>query len=366
MKLKKRYILSAALGITVLGASFISAAEPFMDTADNGLKIKILKEKATIPKTEDIILRIWENMDSFNEDGYYYLNGDICHIVVKSEADANKLKELNKKEGMVSNIKIDKGSHSMKELELTKEDVEIFLNEMNIETYGVEIDFKKENIKVKAPDIKEAEKEELENQFKGMINIVSKYDIDRKEIDAKDFEDVDSSHWAYDAIKYLQKNGIASGNEDNTYRPEEPIMREDVMTLAYKAIGAVSIYKSVPELSKVFADQSDVAQYAEKAIRYFEGTNSINGYPDGTIRPKDNIKRAEAAVFLSKAFSFKLDKDASSETLNYSDVSTDDYYYGALQKLKKCGAFSGEGEYRPEDDISRAEFSYMLYKVCSY
>lgn len=351
--------------LIIVGLSLIATADSVIDTSQNGIKIKILREKATLRKTEEIILKEWNDIDEFNQEGYYYLIGDIAHIKIKDLDKLKKLSELNKEIGMISNINIEKSNSSMEELESDKSDLEEMIKDMDIVVYGIDIDYKREKVVLKTPEIKEDEKNLLENKFQDRIKVISKYDEEDKKIEDKEFIDLVSSHWAYDSIKYLQQKGVASGNEDNTFRPEEHIMREDAMKLAYKAIGSISIYRSIPELSKVFIDQNDVSVYAEKSIRYFDGINVINGYPDGTIRPKENINRAEAITFLANAFSFKLYKDQELDNLNYYDVSEEDYYYKSLQKLKKIGAIKDSQYFRPFDYITRAEFAYILYSICN-
>ncbi|MDO5707361.1 MAG: S-layer homology domain-containing protein [Andreesenia angusta] len=365
MNRKSKYIILGLIGITIAGFSFKSISDSVLDTTDNGIKIKIFKEKLTLSKTEEIILKEWDSIDEFNSDGYYYLNEDIAYIILKDEEKIKNMKKLNSESGMVSNILIEKGKVSFEELEIAKQEIENALNDYDFEVYSIDYDFKNESIEVIAPGINSEEKADLQQAFKDLIKIVSKKDRSNRNTNKDDFLDIDKSHWAYDAIKYLQNQEIASGDSNNLFNPDNPITREDGMTLAYKAIGATSVYRSTPEMSKIFTDQNYISQYAERPLKYFESTNSLSGYPDGSIKPKENIKRAEAVTFLTKAFSYKLDKDASDIDLNFYDISSNDYYYNSIQKLKKAGAISDKGEFRPFEDITRAEYAYILYKICN-
>lgn len=87
----------------------------------------------------------------------------------------------------------------------------------------------------------------------------------------------------------------------------------------------------------------------------------IIGYPDGTIKPNDDITRAEAATIF-----FRLMTDTSrtaymSTSNSYSDVNAGDWCNTAISTLAKAGilkAFTGS-EFKPDQYITRAELSTM-------
>jgi len=51
------------------------------------------------------------------------------------------------------------------------------------------------------------------------------------------FADLDKSHWAYNEILALSKNGLVEGYEDGTFKPENNITRAEVMTVINKILG---------------------------------------------------------------------------------------------------------------------------------
>ena len=51
------------------------------------------------------------------------------------------------------------------------------------------------------------------------------------------------------------------------------------------------------DISK-FSDGQDVSDWAEKPMQWAIEVSLINGYDDGTLRPQNNITRAEAATML--------------------------------------------------------------------
>lgn len=94
----------------------------------------------------------------------------------------------------------------------------------------------------------------------------------------------------------------------------------------------------------------------------------IVGYPDGTVKPDGRITRAEVATIL-----YRLMKDQvkarfdSKPTVKFSDVSSGDWYYSAVQMCAKAGIVSGypDGSFKPNQAVTRAEFFKMVAMLYS-
>lgn len=89
----------------------------------------------------------------------------------------------------------------------------------------------------------------------------------------------------------------------------------------------------------------------------------INGYEDGTFRPSGTITRAEAATMLAK-LSDSFDPNAQ-YTTTLSDVPEWAWYYKFVAYLNSVGFITGDvyGTYRPDDNMSKAEFAIL---ACRY
>ena len=92
----------------------------------------------------------------------------------------------------------------------------------------------------------------------------------------------------------------------------------------------------------------------EEHIRY------IQGFPDGTVRPEENISRAETAAIF-----WRLIRDAEkNDTVEgaFHDVNGDKWYAQAVNYLAGMGVVTGyeDGSFRPQNAISRAEFAAMI------
>lgn len=86
----------------------------------------------------------------------------------------------------------------------------------------------------------------------------------------------------------------------------------------------------------------------------------MNGYPDNTFRPDDNMTRAEAAQMF---YNLLLDQDVA-VTETFSDVPADAWYADAVNTLATLGMVTGvgDGRYDPDSQITRAEFTAIAMR----
>lgn len=112
------------------------------------------------------------------------------------------------------------------------------------------------------------------------------------------FKDVNKSDWYYNSIAQVASNNIMSGYEDNTFRPNSPVTREEAITALMKFY-----YGEDTSASFDPADKADISPWAYDSIKKAYQNSLINGTNvDGKIYiyPKRPITRAETAVLLDK------------------------------------------------------------------
>ncbi len=86
----------------------------------------------------------------------------------------------------------------------------------------------------------------------------------------------------------------------------------------------------------------------------------VSGRGDGTFGPNDRITRRDFAIMVSKLL---LDGEDAPEatTTPFSDVSADDYALNAIAYCAENGIISGfDGEFRPSDNITRQEAASVM------
>ncbi len=87
----------------------------------------------------------------------------------------------------------------------------------------------------------------------------------------------------------------------------------------------------------------------------------IFGYEDSTFRPEGNMTRAEAAAMLARLQGLDLSNSARP---NYIDVRSG-WYNAVINAVVNAGYMKGypDGTFRPNDKITRAEFTQMIKAI---
>ena len=88
----------------------------------------------------------------------------------------------------------------------------------------------------------------------------------------------------------------------------------------------------------------------------------VIGYEDGTVRPLNNISRAEVATIFFRLMTDDY-RQANWSTVNsFSDVKEGDWYNNAISTCARAGALKGRGDgsvFDPNANITRAEFAVI-------
>lgn len=109
------------------------------------------------------------------------------------------------------------------------------------------------------------------------------------------FPDI-QNHWAQPFIEALVRRNIIAGYLDGTFRPENPVARDEFAAMVRQAfdqslerqLASGSVYDDVP-----------TGYWAAPAIEEAYEMGFMQGYPDGTFRPNQSISKAEAIATLA-------------------------------------------------------------------
>lgn len=107
-----------------------------------------------------------------------------------------------------------------------------------------------------------------------------------------------STHWAVDAITWAQETGVVNSYEDNTFRPNRAVTREELAQMLYNYAKVKGYDLTASGDLTAFPDVSKVSDWAETAMSWANGNQLINGFEDDTLRPGGNSTRAQAASIL--------------------------------------------------------------------
>lgn len=105
-----------------------------------------------------------------------------------------------------------------------------------------------------------------------------------------------------------------------------------------------------------FKDIDKNAWYADY-VGYLVKYDVINGYNDGTFRPEDNVTRAEFVTMAVRYYEIFNEVKKTGYTVKYTDVSTNYWAYTDIAFAKNIGWLNGyaDGTFKGDNNITRAE-----------
>ena len=115
------------------------------------------------------------------------------------------------------------------------------------------------------------------------------------------YSDVASGAWYNSAVSTLTNAGILTGYPDGTFCPNAPITRAEFATIAAR------FYHAPDVTGDAFPDIS--GSWARVYINRAAARDLVHGYPDGTFRPNQNIKRGEAMEIINNVLFRTPDKE---------------------------------------------------------
>ena len=117
---------------------------------------------------------------------------------------------------------------------------------------------------------------------------------------AMSYSDLQNDMWYTEAVRWASSTGIVKGYDDNTFRPDESITREQAAAVLKRYAEFVDesnpLWNETNILS--YKDADSISEWAADSIRWAVGAGVMKGKTDETIDPKVNITRAEIAQML--------------------------------------------------------------------
>jgi peptidoglycan DL-endopeptidase CwlO len=175
------------------------------------------------------------------------------------------------------------------------------------------------------------------------------------------FIDVSSDHPAFKAIISLAKEEIILGFNNNEFRPDSPVTRGQAAAIINR------IFKFSTTTTTSFKDVSPSSTFA-KDIAAIKHAGIINGFPDGTFRPNEQMTRAQMAAIVSRAFKIKLNEDAITVSSSYKDVASSYWAYKDIMLLKlidQTTVYQTE-LFRATDRATRADYAAAIYNAKNF
>ena len=153
---------------------------------------------------------------------------------------------------------------------------------------------------------------------------------DEYDTTVNDFSDVSADSWYNQTVSTLASMEIVKGYEDGTFRPNAPITRAEfgaIATRFFAETGATYV-------PGTFSDVTGDEWYAN-AIQDAVNLGLIGGYEDGTVRPNNNITRAEACAIVNRTLGRVPDADhlLPEDVMKvWPDNNPTDWFYADMQE----------------------------------
>lgn len=123
---------------------------------------------------------------------------------------------------------------------------------------------------------------------------------------ARTFADVPANFWASAVIQQAYRAGFFAGYPDGTFKPNQPILRQDVLVSLVRARGFVNTDTANVSVLNFYTDANQIAQYArDEVAKATELTIVVNHPTLKQLRPTQNATRADVAAMLGRAWALQ-------------------------------------------------------------
>ena len=114
------------------------------------------------------------------------------------------------------------------------------------------------------------------------------------------FTDVAEGAWYADAIAWAQDVGIAKGITETRFAPNSNVTREQAATFLYRFVTEYLKIESAESTDlSMYKDADKISGYAKTAVAWATAKNLFEGFPNGTLQPKDTLTRAQLAKLMT-------------------------------------------------------------------
>lgn len=173
------------------------------------------------------------------------------------------------------------------------------------------------------------------------------------------FTDVNEASVYAKPLTYLKEKQILTGYADGTFKPDQVVNRAETLKMLLSGLG---IPVSPQEIT--FRDVDKGSWYAQYVGQAFKN-GYVKGYPDGTFKPEQAVKRVEAMKML-------LEISGSSKNMIVEGQMPfpidEGAWYAPYVKLsldKNLLPVFDEAQLRPGDSMNRGDIADMLYRYLS-
>ena len=126
---------------------------------------------------------------------------------------------------------------------------------------------------------------------------------DSPDVATEKFTDVPKDAWYKNHLNFAIEYKLIAVGADQKFRPGDKISRSEVLAILSRIFieSKDFDFESYADKSYKFSDLDVMPPWARQYLDSAYGLKLIKGYSDGTIKPLNNVTRAEAVVFVDNA-----------------------------------------------------------------
>jgi hypothetical protein len=118
--------------------------------------------------------------------------------------------------------------------------------------------------------------------------------------ESESFSDVSDSKYYANAVKWAVSNGIVTGYNGGTFKPENKITREQLACILYNYASYKGYDLAAPADLSVYQDAKNISAYAKNAMGWAVASGMITGTDKNIIAPMSSATRAQVAqIFMN-------------------------------------------------------------------
>lgn len=139
------------------------------------------------------------------------------------------------------------------------------------------------------------------------------------------FRDVSVKDWYNEAVSTMANGQYISSYEDGSFRGNKVITRAEFIAMLVRFVGVENVKSDFTDLAET--------HWAYQYISTAANAGWISGYEDGSIKPEQQISRAEAMAIINRVLNRGVNQDSA--LLNFKIWSDNDasawYYYDVIE-----------------------------------
>jgi hypothetical protein len=173
--------------------------------------------------------------------------------------------------------------------------------------------------------------------------------------------DVTVDDWYYEALDRAVADGLLKGVTPEYMAPNEKLTRAMLVTILFRATQPEGEFPAAK-----FSD-TDSTDYYGEPLNWAVANKIVEGYPDGTFRPHQNITREELCAMMERYLATRgITGDGTNVIAGFADAGkVSDWSFKSVNTVVQKGIVQGyeDNTIRPQGNATRAEAVTMVLRA---